>query len=154
MNNLKPYIIFAIIGLLFCVGLIVWGVIDSKTPQKQDLKGEVGTLFIEGGSAVKGVAIPSFWKPDTLGVIVEKVIQCESKGNHYDENGDILVGDLDKKYQSFGIGQYQIRTFLFLSEKAGKELDWKSEADQRWLLRWSIENDYGYLWSCFNWITK
>ena len=70
MNNLKPYIIFAIIGLLFCVGLVVWGVIDSKTPQKQDFKGKVGTLFIEGGSAVKGIVQPAEIRVETLGVKV------------------------------------------------------------------------------------
>ena len=156
MNNLKPYIIFAIIGFTILIGLLIYGIRDSRVsepPPESQTELKLGTLFIEGGSAVKGVVIPSFFRPQTLASLVYDVVDCESKWNHYDKDGNILVGDKDKKYQAFGIGQYQIRTFLYLSGLAGKELDWKSEADQLWLLEWAIKSGKGCLWTCYQWIT-
>ena len=75
--------------------------------------------------------------------LIEKIIQCESGGIHE------KWGDLDKKYPVYGVAQFQERTFYWLADLAGQELEWKNEQDQRWLLEWAIENDYGYLWTCY-----
>ena len=145
MNNLKPYIIFAIIGFTIVIGLLVWGIKTSKvsevSPESQtELK--LGTLFIEGGSAVKGVAIPSWFNPQTYAVM-EAIIQCESSGEHEGKWGDI-----EKKYPAYGIAQFQERTFYWLSEKAGTKGNWKNKYDQIDLLEWAIDNGYSYLWTC------
>ena len=153
MNNLKPYIIFAIIGLLFCVGLIVWGVIDSKTPQKQDFKGKVGTLFIEGGSAVKGISIPSWFEVETMGIkiitetldeVIEDLIACESSGNPNAWNKD------DPNDGSKGILQYQDSTFqLYCVEKYGLPNNiWDQNIQIKCAKRMLIEG-LGEHWSCF-----
>lgn len=71
-----------------------------------------------------------------------KVIECESSGRHEGVWGD--------GGRSYGIAQFQRRTFGYLAEKSGIEgLDWKDRDDQIWLLRWSIDNGYGDLWTCY-----
>lgn len=78
------------------------------------------------------------------------VIACESTWRHYDANGRILVGDKHLPIQAYGIAQFQIRTFNWLKDLAGRpELSWKIKDDQIWLLRWAIDNGYGSLWSCY-----
>lgn len=73
---------------------------------------------------------------------VEKIIECESGGRH-----DGVWGDGGRSY---GIAQFQRRTFSYLAEKSGIEgLDWKDRDDQILLLRWSIDNGYGDLWTCY-----
>ena len=113
----------------------------SNFPLKQ---GITEGYWLVGGSAIKGIVQPATIKIESLGVIVERVIQCESSGKH-----EGVWGDLNKKYPAYGIGQFQERTFCWLAGLAEKDLNWKSEADQVWLLEWAIENGWGKLWSCF-----
>ena len=72
------------------------------------------------------------------------VVQCES---NFRPN---VFGDLDKPYPSYGLAQFQHRTFRWLALKAGRpDLKWKDPKDQMWLLIWSIKHKYGYLWTCY-----
>ncbi len=157
MNTLLK-LIFVTLGVISLVWISYWIVytfthdFDSDSP-KDEISVKIGTLFLVQGSALKGIAIPSFFRPQTLANLVYDVVDCESKWEHYDKDGNILVGDKDKKYQAFGITQTQKRTFSWLSGLAGKELDLKSEADQLELLEWAIINNYGCHWTCFQWIT-
>lgn len=75
--------------------------------------------------------------------LLHKIVELES---NYDHN---KVGDLDYKYQAFGVAQFQERTFNWLSEKANFNGDLLNANDQIRLLRWSLDNGYGYLWSTF-----
>lgn len=79
-----------------------------------------------------------------------RVIDCESNFRHYNKYGNILVGDKHLSYNVYGIAQFQKRTFAWLSELSGKEdLSIWNKDDQIELLRWAIDNGYGYLWSCY-----
>jgi hypothetical protein len=95
------------------------------------------------------IIILSLWVPfsanaETTAEIVLKVLQCESSFRNN------VWGDVDTKYPSYGIAQFQERTFNWLKELAGrKELNWKNPSDQIWLLRWSIEHGYGHYWTCY-----
>jgi hypothetical protein len=81
---------------------------------------------------------------DDINPIVYDVIWCESKGDHS------AIGDLNYEYQAFGIAQFQIRTFNWLKELSGYyNLRIENEKDQIILLNWAINNDFGYLWSCY-----
>ena len=91
--------------------------------------------------AISPVSIPNIQVLATA----HSIIECESSGNH-----DVW-GDLDYEYPAYGIAQFQERTFYWMAELSGRNgLDWKSEADQRWLLEWAIANGYGNYWTCFN----
>ena len=72
--------------------------------------------------------------------IVEKVIQCESRG---------IVNAIGDSGRSIGIAQFQKPTFLMLSKKLGEELDFNSSHDQIKLLSWSIANGYGRNWTSY-----
>lgn len=100
---------------------------------------------------------PNYKKGQVLGSLRDNkdnywkdVIDCESTWRHYDDNGNILVGDKHLPIQAYGIAQFQIRTFKWLKDLAGRpELNWKVKDDQIWLLRWAIDNGYGDLWTCY-----
>lgn len=72
--------------------------------------------------------------------IINKVIQCESRGSQS------AVGDSGL---SRGIAQFQKPTFINLSNKLGEELDYNSSHDQIKLLVWSIANGYGSNWTAY-----
>ena len=94
--------------------------------------------------------VPYYPVTVVLSSVVEELINCESGGRHI-VDGELLVGDTDLKIQAFGIGQFQRDTFTWLAELSGREeLRIENEQDQFWLLNWSIENNYGELWSCYN----
>lgn len=84
--------------------------------------------------------------------IVQRVIDCESSGRH-----EGVWGDGGKSY---GIAQFQKKTFYYLAAKAlksphspffkaGQSGDWKDREDQIQLLSWAVKNGYGNLWSCY-----
>jgi hypothetical protein len=69
-----------------------------------------------------------------------KIIQCESSCRH-DVYGD--------KGLAYGIAQFHKPTFNEFKLKAGRpELNYKSEEDQIWLLKWAIENGRTRHWTC------
>jgi hypothetical protein len=75
--------------------------------------------------------------------LAENIIMCESEGK-------MVWGDLDLEYKAFGVAQFQERTFNWLSKLSGKKLDYDNQEHQKELLRWALENNYGYLWTCYN----
>lgn len=76
---------------------------------------------------------------------VNAVIQCESGGVHD------RWGDLDYPYHAYGIAQFQERTFYWMEglAKPDHKLYWYNEQDQRFLLKWAIENGLGKYWTCY-----
>jgi hypothetical protein len=106
-------------------------------------------------TSITAIASPIYLETQVYGsymvidkdVYVERIIDCES-------GGEMKLGDLDYKENgvsipSFGVAQFQLRTFNELKDKAGRPfLDYHSEQDQRWLLKWSLSNGYAYLWTC------
>lgn len=72
--------------------------------------------------------------------IINKVIQCESRGNVN------AVGDGGR---SRGIAQFQEPSFNRLSRLMGEELEYTSPHDQIKLMVWSIANGYGREWSAY-----
>jgi len=71
---------------------------------------------------------------------LEEIVQRESSGKH-----DGIWGDEGKSY---GIAQFQERTFYWLAEKADlQDPDWKDESQQITLLAWAVKNGHGSLWT-------
>ena len=69
------------------------------------------------------------------------ILACESGFKHANLWGD--------DGRSYGWAQFQLVTFTELKVKAGRpELDWVVQADQLWLLEWSIRNGYSKKWTC------
>ncbi len=79
-------------------------------------------------------------------LIVRGLILCESSWNKD------AIGDNGR---SFGLGQFQQKTFDWLKKKANMpNLKWKDAHDQIILLIWAVENDYTNLWSCSRKVVK
>jgi hypothetical protein len=73
---------------------------------------------------------------------IKQILTCESGNKH-----EGVFGDGGKSY---GIAQFQETTFNWLAEKSNiKGLYRLSLEDQVLLLKWSLDNGYGYLWSCY-----
>ena len=71
-----------------------------------------------------------------------KILNCESGLKHHNVWGD--------NHKSYGIAQFQLRTFNYLKEKANMpKLKWKSLKDQLWLFDWSLRNGYEKNWTCY-----
>jgi len=70
------------------------------------------------------------------------IILCESGAIHHNVWGD--------GGKSYGICQFQKRTFYWMAELANKpELRWKRRDDQVWLLDWALRHGYGKYWACY-----
>ena len=79
----------------------------------------------------------------------QTVINCESGGVHD------RWGDKDRPHSSYGVAQFQKRTFDELAKKATlPDPDWKSSAQQVQLLIWAIQNGYGKRWTCYRLMAK
>lgn len=79
--------------------------------------------------------------------VLEEIIQRESSGKH-----DGIWGDEGKSY---GIAQFQEKTFYWLAKKAGlQDPNWKNEAQQIALLAWAVKNGYGNLWTAVRQMEK
>jgi hypothetical protein len=77
------------------------------------------------------------------------VINCESGGVHD------RWGDKDKPHSSYGLAQFQKRTFYELAKKAAlSDPDWTSPSQQVRLLIWGIQNGYGKRWTCYRLLAK
>jgi hypothetical protein len=71
--------------------------------------------------------------------VVPAITKCESgdKHNRWGDGG-----------RAYGIAQFHERTFNWMRKLAGHpELQWKNEADQKWLLIWAINHGYGKHWN-------
>ncbi len=70
------------------------------------------------------------------------ILLCESGISH-----EGIWGDGGKSY---GIAQWQKRSFVWLAGLAGKpHLQWKKRDDQIWLLDWALRHGYGRYWTCY-----
>ena len=76
---------------------------------------------------------------------LHNIIQCESGYRH-----DGLVGDLEYPYQAYGIGQFQLRTFMMLAEEVGLEKPdiWNMEQHLT-LINHALNTGRGDLWTCY-----
>jgi hypothetical protein len=80
--------------------------------------------------------------------IVENIIQCESQNQMV--WGDLNYYEKGVNIRSYGVAQFQERTFNYLKGLANADqLNFYDRDDQVYLLKWAIENGYGYLWSCY-----
>jgi hypothetical protein len=79
------------------------------------------------------------------GSIVSKVIECESEGRHYAENG-MIQGDGGL---SMGIAQFQKSTFERMEKKLGEDLNYESSFDQIKLLSFAISQGWGREWTAY-----
>jgi len=86
-------------------------------------------------------------KLNTIAIIAENVIQCESEGNN------VEIIDTNGRW-SRGIAQFQDETWQRLSTKAG--IDGKSTEPEkaRAVLLWAIKNGYGNEWTCYRKLNK
>ena len=79
-------------------------------------------------------------------LIVRGLILCESSWNKD------AIGD---KGKSYGLGQFQKKTFEWLKKKADmKNLKWKDPHDQITLLMWAVEHNFTDLWTCSKKVIK
>lgn len=70
------------------------------------------------------------------------ILKCESQLKHHNVWGD--------HGKSYGIAQFQLKTFNYLKTLANKpELRWKNCQDQLWLFDWALKNGYGKNWTCY-----
>lgn len=71
------------------------------------------------------------------------IINCESGIRHEGIWGD--------NGASYGVAQFQYRTFDWMRTQAGKpRLKWKNRNDQLWLLDWALDQGYGKYWTCYD----
>lgn len=83
-------------------------------------------------------------------VIANKVMKCESPEGKHD-----IWGDLNYPHKAYGIAQFQKRTFVWLSNLAGKKnRQWKKKEHQIELLEWALVNGHGKLWTCYRILNK
>lgn len=68
------------------------------------------------------------------------LINCESSWD-FEARGD--------NGRAFGPAQFWEETFDWLAKLSGeKGLEYENPGDQLFLLKWAMENNYSYLWSC------
>jgi len=79
----------------------------------------------------------------------QTVIDCESGGIQD------LWGDKEMPHLSYGVAQFQKRTFEEMAKKAMmSDPDWMNPAQQVHLLIWAIQNGYGKRWTCYRLMAK
>ncbi|MEK6744264.1 MAG: hypothetical protein AABZ15_11660 [Nitrospirota bacterium] len=77
------------------------------------------------------------------------IILCESDYNR--NNGTIRHTAWGDGGKSYGVAQFQFRTFNDLRTQAGRpDLRWKNRDDQIWLLDWALRHGYGKYWTCYS----
>ncbi len=81
-----------------------------------------------------------------LGTTIEQVIQCESGGRQYNDEGELIRG----KANEIGIAQFKQETWDMFNKERGTNLDITSKEDQLDLIYWAFENGYQHHWTCFN----
>ncbi len=138
------------VGLVIILILILIGVlVGYRITQEMDKNApnellELKQGYIIGGNTLMAVSPVYYPNPQTLGVLAERIIHCESRGIH-----DVW-GDLDYKYPAYGKWQFQKRTFDWMADLAGyKGLEWKNEHHQDLVGMWALENGYESHWTCY-----
>lgn len=149
MNNYKTWLRI-IIGLLFLSGFFIGFFLrDGKREIPNRLQDNTigvlsSSLFVKNQSF--GALFFDLNEPKEVitrtDIIAEDILQCESQNQ-------MVMGDIHLPIQAFGVAQFQKRTFDWLKGLAKMpSLDYYKKNDQIWLLKWAIDNNYLYLWSC------
>ena len=149
MNKENKWVI-AILLLLITTGFLIGWLIkgDCSKPYKQVrnyLEAINSPLFIKEYSM--GAIMFDLEEEEERGtqidIMVDRIIDCESQNQ-------MIWGDHNLPIKTYGVAQFQERTFNWLKELANApRLNYYKEADQVYLLKWALENNYGYLWSCY-----
>jgi len=152
-DDIKPIMFFII--LMTLIGFL-WGYVIGANKK----------VDVESFTMLSAVNSPVFMKTQVLGTVLikdnvvygeashstlalaEAIIQCES-------NGRMVYGDLHLNPPSYGVAQFRPATWKWMKEQSGmKDLDYYSEADQRTLLIWAIENGLQEHWTCYGKIAQ
>jgi hypothetical protein len=91
----------------------------------------------------EGIAFAEQQKQEQIySSLVTNITYCESRDIH----------DRTSYAGAYGRAQFMERTFNWMKGLAGKpHLQWRSEADQMWLLNWAVRNGYGKHWqTCYH----
>lgn len=143
-----------LLSLWLISALMVWGVTTTQLLHSNGFKGQFwgkNKVFQESIPALKQENQTKQAISEEKQIILEKVIACESSGRHLASNGELLVGDWHYHHQSYGILQIQKRTFFWLAEKMGRPyLNIENKKDQIEIFLWALENDWAFLWVCYN----
>lgn len=135
LKDLKLYFIVFAVFLAFIAGIYLGGKITF---------GAMESLRAENKGLIKQAA--SLRQEKEVRDLADKIIECESGGRHD------IYGDGGK---SFGVAQFQIITFNELKDKAEMHwLNYRKKEDQITLLKWALQNNYGYHWTCYKMIAK
>jgi hypothetical protein len=163
-------IIFIILILLGIVVSTITAPTDKKISVSEDnFINSINSLSVElnplksysivSNEFISSINSPIFITNDTNASIGEDysniitptmqvVINCESGSDNS------KIGDLDyyvngKLSPSYGIAQFQVPTWEWMSELSGIYGDIYSERDQLILMRWAFDMGYAYHWSCY-----
>lgn len=144
LNKTRAGFLFLLVGLLVAIAFIQAGISQGRSLERMEIsrEQEANRALIkslrERVREVETRAARLTYKHN----LMLAIIACESSGRH-----DGVWGDGGKSY---GIVQFQKRTFDYLSARSGIEgLDWKDKNDQLALLSWALDNEHGNNWTCY-----
>ncbi|MHA1400061.1 MAG: hypothetical protein ACTSQE_06915 [Candidatus Heimdallarchaeaceae archaeon] len=130
--------------IFFFIGM---GVAESQVEPESSLESlsepHRGILVQE--NSLVGIVSPYYTKPIVCGALIERVIRCESSGNHLDKNGNILRG----KAGEYGICQFMPSTWKMFNLIRETNLDIMIEDDQLDMMVWAFKNGYANHWTCY-----
>ena len=98
-------------------------------------------VFEEQAVQVKKLELPE---------VLERIAECESNGNHFDEDGNVLLGDINRH----DIGKFQINALYWQKHAQSLGFDiYTEEGNEAFALE--LYNKYGtkpWIWSkkCWN----
>lgn len=133
---------------IFILGIvIVWFQMEQMEQIKRmrEIKGELK----ENNGLITGLEarLSSVKEEMNHRELILSIIACESSGRH-----DNVWGDNGRSY---GIAQFQERTFYNLAKKSGMQgLKWEDRKAQIRLLSWAVKNGHGKEWTCYNKLQK
>ena len=138
-------IMILLIGFFMGMGVAEGISIDSihQSPLESLSEPHRGILVQE--NSLIGMVSPYYVKPIVCGALIEKVIRCESSGNHYNKDGNVLRG----KAGEYGICQFMPATWNMFNLQRGTNLDIMIEADQLNMIVWAFENGHQNHWTCY-----
>lgn len=135
-----------IAGIIIFLGMVVGGSFffeDATTIREAEAKEIPKTIVIEKIVKVKDDSIPP---------ILKKIFDCESGGKHYDKNGKVIRGKIDKA--DTGIAQINLRYHGAEAKRLGYDL--MTESGNIGYAKYLLENFGTKFWSASAkcWINK
>lgn len=144
LNTARAGFFVLILGLIAAIAFIQTGISQGRSLERLEVsrEQEANRALIkslrERARDVETRAARLAYKHN----LMLAIIACESSGRH-----DGVWGDGGKSY---GIVQFQKRTFDYLAARSGmRGLDWKDKNDQLALLSWALDNGHGNNWTCY-----